>query len=184
MGRVIHSLKSSTPQIIVSNSSLFDKFPKIMPPKTSKVKAPAKAATEKERSPSPDLTQPKTPEAGDRPQSKRGRPKGVLAKKKNKVNDRQYKRYVGIVLRQVHPEMTMSKAANDIMNSFLHDTFERIADEAGRLSHNPCYKRKHSRIDARDVQTAVRLLLPGELSKHAISEGTKAVTKYYAPVDK
>ncbi|KAH7641615.1 hypothetical protein HUG17_4660 [Dermatophagoides farinae] len=30
----------------------------------------------------------------------------------------------------------------------------------------------------REVQTAVRLLLPGELAKHAVSEGTKAVTKY------
>uniref|UniRef100_A0A673TFK3 Histone H2A/H2B/H3 domain-containing protein n=1 Tax=Suricata suricatta TaxID=37032 RepID=A0A673TFK3_SURSU len=27
-------------------------------------------------------------------------------------------------------------------------------------------------------QTAVRLLLPGELAKHAVSEGTKAVTKH------
>ena len=27
--------------------------------------------------------------------------------------------------------------------------------------------------------TAVRLLLPGELAKHAVSEGTKAVTKYF-----
>lgn len=30
------------------------------------------------------------------------------------------------------------------------------------------------------MQTAVRLLLPGELAKHAVSEGTKAVTKYNA----
>uniref|UniRef100_A0A3Q0S3M6 Uncharacterized protein n=1 Tax=Amphilophus citrinellus TaxID=61819 RepID=A0A3Q0S3M6_AMPCI len=29
-----------------------------------------------------------------------------------------------------------------------------------------------------EIQTAVRLLLPGELAKHAVSEGTKAVTKY------
>ena len=27
-------------------------------------------------------------------------------------------------------------------------------------------------------QTAVRLALPGELAKHAVSEGTKAVTKF------
>ncbi|GBP89503.1 Histone H2B type 2-E [Eumeta japonica] len=27
-----------------------------------------------------------------------------------------------------------------------------------------------------EVQTSVRLLLPGELAKHAVSEGTKAVT--------
>ena len=28
------------------------------------------------------------------------------------------------------------------------------------------------------MQTSVRLLLPGELAKHAVSEGTKAVTKF------
>ena len=33
-------------------------------------------------------------------------------------------------------------------------------------------------IASREIQTAVRLLLPGELAKHAVSEGTKAVTKY------
>lgn len=29
-----------------------------------------------------------------------------------------------------------------------------------------------------EIQTAVRLILPGELAKHAVSEGTKAVTKF------
>merc|ERR1712127_408250 len=29
-----------------------------------------------------------------------------------------------------------------------------------------------------DIQTAVRRLFPGDLAKHALSEGTKAVTKY------
>ena len=29
-----------------------------------------------------------------------------------------------------------------------------------------------------EIQTAVRLMLPGELAKHDVSEGTKAVTKY------
>lgn len=32
---------------------------------------------------------------------------------------------------------------------------------------------KKSTISSREIQTAVRLILPGELSKHAISEGTK-----------
>ena len=35
-----------------------------------------------------------------------------------------------------------------------------------------------STITSQEIQTAVRLLLPGELAKHAVSEGTKAVTKY------
>lgn len=33
-------------------------------------------------------------------------------------------------------------------------------------------------ISSRDIQSAVRMSLPGELAKHAVSEGTKAVTKY------
>lgn len=33
-------------------------------------------------------------------------------------------------------------------------------------------------LTSREVQTAVRLILPGELAKHAVSEGTKAVTKF------
>ncbi|XP_066438440.1 histone H2B 1.2-like [Eleutherodactylus coqui] len=64
--------------------------------------------------------------------------------------------------------------AMGIMNSFVNDIFERIAGEASRLAHY----NKRSTITSREIQTAVRLLLPGELAKHAVSEGTKAVTKY------
>lgn len=60
------------------------------------------------------------------------------------------------------------------MNSFVNDLFERIAGEASRLAH----QNKRSTISSREIQTSVRLLLPGELAKHAVSEGTKAVTKY------
>lgn len=61
-----------------------------------------------------------------------------------------------------------------IMNSFVVDVFERIASEASRLVQ---YNKK-STISSREIQTSVRLILPGELAKHAVSEGTKAVTKY------
>ena len=37
---------------------------------------------------------------------------------------------------------------------------------------------KRLTITFREIQTAVCLLLPGELAKHTVSEGTKAVTKY------
>jgi histone H2B len=37
---------------------------------------------------------------------------------------------------------------------------------------------KKSTLSSREIQTAVRLLLPGELAKHAVPEGTKAVTKF------
>ncbi|XP_062541276.1 histone H2B 1/2/3/4/6-like [Armigeres subalbatus] len=38
--------------------------------------------------------------------------------------------------------------------------------------------KQRTAITSRDTQIAVHLHLPGELVKHAFSEGTKAVTKY------
>ena len=61
-----------------------------------------------------------------------------------------------------------------VLDSFVKDIFERVANESGRLAR---YNNRHT-ISSREIQTAVRLILPGELAKHAVSEGTKAVTKY------
>ena len=85
-----------------------------------------------------------------------------------------YSSYIYKVLKQVHPDTGVSKRAMAIMNSFVNDIFERLATEASRLAR---YNERNT-ITSREIQTAVRLLLPGELAKHAISEGTKAVTKY------
>ncbi|PAV69430.1 hypothetical protein WR25_09036 [Diploscapter pachys] len=87
-----------------------------------------------------------------------------------------YSVYIFRVLKQVHPDTGISGKAMSIMNSFVNDVFERIASEASRLAHYS----KRSTMSSREIQTAVRLILPGELSKHAVSEGTKAITKYMA----
>ncbi|XP_031839363.1 histone H2B-like [Nomia melanderi] len=100
--------------------------------------------------------------------------KSDLEKKKKRRRKESYAIYIYKVLKQVHPDTGISSRAMSIMNSFVNDIFERIAAEAARLSHY----NKRSTITSREVQTAVRLLLPGELAKHAVSEGTKAVTKY------
>merc|ERR1712150_293495 len=102
---------------------------------------------------------------------KRGRKAG---QKSNKRRKESYAIYIYKVLKQVHPDTGVSSKAMSIMNSFVNDIFERIAGEASRLAHY----NKRSTITSREIQTAVRLLLPGELAKHAVSEGTKAVTKY------
>merc|ERR1712176_1324340 len=98
---------------------------------------------------------------------------GDKKKKKGKRKE-SYAIYIYKVLKQVHPDTVVSSKAMSIMNSFVNDIFERIAAEASRLAHY----NKRSTITSREIQTAVRLLLPGELAKHAVSEGTKAVTKY------
>ncbi|XP_078388828.1 histone H2B-like [Cetorhinus maximus] len=102
------------------------------------------------------------------------KPAGKGGKKRRKSRKESYSIYIYKVMKQVHPDTGISSKAMSIMNSFVNDIFERIAGEASRLAHY----NKRSTISSREVQTAVRLLLPGELAKHAVSEGTKAVTKY------
>ena len=108
--------------------------------------------------------------------------KGGRGKKGGKKASRVYKKarkqtygsYIYKVLKQVHPDVGVSKKSMSIMNSFVNDLFERIAGQASSLA---AINRRKT-MSSREVQTAVRLLLPGELAKHAVSEGTKAVTKY------
>lgn len=109
-------------------------------------------------------------EVDNAPLKKRGRKPGSKAKKAKES----FNIYIYKVLKQVYPEMGMSKKSMSIMNSFVFDTFERLASEAGKL----CKMNNKHTMDARAVQTAVRLVFPGELAKHAVSEGTKAVTKF------
>ncbi|KAF8550292.1 histone-fold-containing protein [Imleria badia] len=95
-------------------------------------------------------------------------------KKRRKVRKETYSSYIYKVLKQVHPDTGISNKAMAILNSFVNDIFERIATEASKLA---AYSKK-STISSREIQTSVRLILPGELAKHAISEGTKSVTKF------
>uniref|UniRef100_T1IHW7 Core Histone H2A/H2B/H3 domain-containing protein n=1 Tax=Strigamia maritima TaxID=126957 RepID=T1IHW7_STRMM len=101
---------------------------------------------------------------------------GDKKKKRRKRNSQNYSRYLYLVLKQVFPDIGMSTKAMSIMNSLMNDIFERLASEATRLAKIS----KRPTMSLRDIQTAVRLVLPGELAKHAVSEGTKAVTKYNA----
>ena len=123
------------------------------------------------------------PKAGKAPAKKAPvkKPAGGAAKKagdasRRKRNYNSYGTFIYKVLKQVHHDTGVSKRAMDIMDSFVNDIFERIAVEAGRLARS----NKRQTITSREIQTAVRLILPGELAKHAVSEGTKAVTKYTA----
>ncbi|XP_068413583.1 histone H2B type 1-M-like [Eschrichtius robustus] len=125
-----------------------------------------------------DATMPEPTKSAPAP--KKGSKKAVTkaqkkdGKKRKRSRKESYSVYVYKVLKQVHPDTGISSKAMGIMNSFVNDIFERIAGEASRLAHY----NKRSTITSREIQTAVRLLLPGELAKHAVSEGTKAVTKY------
>eukprot|EP01097_Dermamoeba_algensis_P005609 TRINITY_DN3562_c0_g1_i1.p1 TRINITY_DN3562_c0_g1~~TRINITY_DN3562_c0_g1_i1.p1 ORF type:complete len:150 (-),score=51.17 TRINITY_DN3562_c0_g1_i1:265-714(-) len=139
-------------------------------PKAKATKTVAHSAESKEGAPAKEKAPAKVSKV------KKSSGEGGASKKHKKKNYSSYSSYIYKVLKQVHPDTGISNKAMNIMNSFVNDIFERIAGEAGKLAR---YNKKNT-ISSREIQTAVRLLLPGELAKHAVSEGTKAVTKYNA----
>ncbi|KAL0875709.1 hypothetical protein Bca101_025414 [Brassica carinata] len=142
-----------------------------MAPKAEKKPAEKKPVEEKskaEKSPAE-----KKPKAGKKLPKEAGAG-GDKKKKMKKKSVETYKIYIFKVLKQVHPDIGISSKAMGIMNSFINDIFEKLAGESSKLAR---YNKKPT-ITSREIQTAVRLVLPGELAKHAVSEGTKAVTKF------
>jgi histone H2B len=56
-----------------------------------------------------------------------------VAKKRTKKRTETFSLYIYRVLKQVHPDTGISKRSMSIMNSFINDTFERIALESSKL---------------------------------------------------
>jgi histone H2B len=107
---------------------------------------------------------PKEVAAGKKPAgkapAKTAEKKPKEAGKRKKTRKETYSTYIYKVLKQVHRETGISNKAMSIMNSFVNDIFERIATEASKLAgYN-----KRSTISSREIQTSVRLILPGELA--------------------
>ena len=90
-------------------------------------------------------------------------PKKAGGKRRSKRTE-SYSSYIYKVLKQVHPDTGISKKGMSIMNSFINDIFGRIAGEAGKLA---TYNKKAT-LSSREIQTAVRLMLPGELAKREL----------------
>ncbi|KAJ4841478.1 hypothetical protein Tsubulata_045097, partial [Turnera subulata] len=140
------------------------KFP--MAPKAAEKKPAEKKPAEKAPAEKKPRAEKKLPKEGGASADKK--------KKKAKKSVETYKIYIFKVLKQVHPDIGISSKAMGIMNSFINDIFEKLAQESSRLAR---YNKKPT-ITSREIQTAVRLVLPGELAKHAVSEGTKANGKF------
>jgi histone H2B len=96
------------------------------------------------------------------------------AKKNAPKSKRTYRPYIKRVVKAVAPgNWRISKKAMSICNSFATDIFDRVATESvGLMKHSG--KRT---LSAKVVQAALRLVLPGELSKHAMQAGAKAVSR-------
>lgn len=97
-----------------------------------------------------------------------------ISKRKAHKNKSPYKLYIFRVLRQYFSDVRISCKAMEIMSSCVHDTFERIAFEASKLTKIA----KKSKMSNREILTSIRLLLPADLANGAIFEITRAIAYY------
>ena len=111
-----------------------------------------------------------------------------------------WRRHVYEVLEQIHSSLHLSAAAADVLlaqlgasahcvractthththplTSFLSHPSDALFDDIVAEVLTLCRSRGRRLISSREIQTAVRLVLPGNLAKHAVSEGVKAVVK-------
>jgi histone H2A len=86
----------------------------------------------------------------------------------------QFDIYIRKVGKQIHPGSQMSSDFLNQINRIIVRLGEQIAEKAFQLTE----KENTKTIDSRTVLNATRLILLNELSKYAVSQGIKAVTKY------
>lgn len=98
--------------------------------------------------------------------------------KTKRKNELTFNIYINRVLKQVHPNGGINANALSQMNQMSKFLLEKLVETSRKLTMG---KGKRT-MTAKEVQTSVKLFLPGELSKHGISEGTKAVTMFNASV--
>lgn len=82
--------------------------------------------------------------------------------------------YIYRVLKQVHPETGLSGTALSSINNMVKIIIEKIMSGVNQL----ILRTGKKTISSRDIQSATRLILSGELAKHAVVEGTKSVVRY------
>ena len=97
-----------------------------------------------------------------------------IAKRKEKKifrNEDNLKVYIFRVLKEIHPEVGISKSAMTSLNSIILEVYRNLAKNARELSN-------HQILKPTDVQTAIKIVFPGELCKHAVTEGVRALSAY------
>ena len=99
---------------------------------------------------------------------------GAKAVGRRRTRRESYATYINRVLKSNEGNFTISSRAMAIVNSFVHDNFERFAGEASLLAS----RSRRSTISSREMQSAIRLCLSGNLVQHAVANGTKALSQY------
>lgn len=82
--------------------------------------------------------------------------------------------YLKPILNRIHPELSLDSNAKGDLNILLHTFMQRILTVAQALMR----KSKKCTIMVNDISSACKVVIPGELAKHALEAGNKAVETF------
>lgn len=99
--------------------------------------------------------------------------RGDQYEKTKETHKEKFDVYIKRVLKQVHPDTSISKDTLFQINTILNLIANKVASESLKL----CRIDKKSTVSGRHVQQAVVIVITSELAKHAVSELIRAVTK-------
>ena len=115
----------------------------------------------------------------DAEKRKRGRKKGQmtrasLASQRSLSQGQNLHTYIFRVLKEAAPEYSISKKAIGMINEILIDKYDEFLKESRDLM---IFSKKQT-LGSKECESAVKLLVPGELGKQAVAEGRKALKNY------
>jgi len=111
-----------------------------------------------------------------KPTEGKGKGEGLKKTKKSKKKDSgtDYSMYIHKMLKKYDDKVSISKDAMPVLNKLLNVCFEKIASKAGLVMSQNHMKT----LTAKDMKLACELVLPGQLSAHAVKEGQVAIAKF------
>ena len=92
-------------------------------------------------------------------------------KRRKKPDHEGFHVFINRTLKNMHPEMGITKNGMEVMNSFVKDLLDRFASEAGTL----CRYQKRDTLSISHVQGAIKLVLPPGVAEPCIKEGNDAI---------
>ena len=82
--------------------------------------------------------------------------------------------YIFKILKQAHPELTISSLCMSTLNSMVLEVYRSLSAEAAQMSR----KSRALTLSSQDVESAAKIVFPGEIRQHALQQATKSTDKF------
>jgi len=98
-----------------------------------------------------------------------------MTSRRSRFEDVKFDSYIYKLLKQIHPDNGLSGDGLSEVNNIVRIVLKKVLDALNKLLIS---SRGQKTISSRDIQSACRLVLPGELSKNGVTQANKAVTRF------